>query len=677
MKKKLTFSKLVMLVIMAVLPFSMYAQEGKKKSKPVERYWYIQADGGLSINHGDLANYNGGVWDDFDHFKTLAFQNFTENWNAHLGIGYQFGKVVGMNLKGGYGLLSGHKHEVENGDPTLQTLGFINGPLGNYTNLGFDGTSYIEGNLNLTFNLFNMFKYNPRRVINLVPHIGIGGIYYKAGDVYQLNYDQANNVDEALGGAIKPKADGREFALSVPAGMEFTFNLAPKFDLFIDYTYNFTNTDNLDQVRKQKWDPNSTAFVEEDRIINNMDMYSQLNLGLRFKFNNPCDIDKMARESKKITYRVNPDPLVEGEDGNVCFDVIVTIPGEYFEKQAVMNLKPYLAYNGGQIDLDPITFVGEKVKGQGDFRVNYKEGGEFTKHYCMPYQPEMENCELMGDPMFYVYDGTIYPTQDEIVKNAYYATGATEKLADGVVPRPCDPVAKLTKEVTEDGIIVTWSGDAESYDIIITKDGKEMVQKNVKETTYTYNYEEAGNYNIQVIANCEGGKKAKPQIISAEVKPSKVEPDFIYYFDYNKSNIPGAGRDVRDRNKIAKKQVKELVTGDVKGLRIEGWASPENGMGTNTQLSKDRAVAAIADIKAICKKNAKNIEFNDNGNGSDWDTFKKLVQNSNIKDKDAILNKINNSSNKEEEIQQLKLVYPELERDILPLIRRAEVYIIK
>ena len=182
MKKNLTFAKLVMFVVMAALPLSMMAQDGKKVSKPAEKYWYLQADGGLSIYHGDLANYNGGIWDDFSHFKMLP-QNFTKNWNAHLGIGYQFGKVVGLNLKGGYGLLSGHKHNVKKDDPTPQALGFINGPAGIYSDLGFEGTSYIEGNLNLTFNLFNMFNYNPRRVINLVPHIGIGGIAYKAGAV--------------------------------------------------------------------------------------------------------------------------------------------------------------------------------------------------------------------------------------------------------------------------------------------------------------------------------------------------------------------------------------------------------------------------------------------------------------------------------------------------------------
>ena len=654
--KNLTFSKLLMLFVIAALPLSMMAQEGKKHAKPAEKYWYIQADGGLSINHGDLANYNGGIWDDFDHFKRTVTPLENLNWNAHFGIGYQFGKVIGLNLKGGYGLLSGHKHQQalvlnSNADRTLW-------------NLGLDKTNYFEGNLNLTFNLFNMFNYNPRRVINLVPHIGIGGIYYQPGTVNQLN------AEDEVSKVRATQKNERELSYTVPAGMEITFNLAPKFDIFLDYTYLFTGTDNLDQVAK-------IATDEAKHIINDKDMYSQFNLGLRYKFNDPCDIDKMARESKKITYRVNPDPLVEDENGNVCFDVIVTIPGEYFEKKAVMNLKPYLAYNGGQIDIDPITFVGEKVKGEGDFRVPYKEGGEFTKHYCMPYQEEMANCELMGDPMFYVYDGTIYPTQDEIVKNTYYAEGATVKLADGVISAKCKPATNLNTEVNGNSVKVTWSGESDSYDVILKKDNEIIKTVNVNGKSQSFDELEPGtNYTVQVVAKCKDDD-ADPAAKGFSTPAPEVEPDFIYYFDYNKSNIPGAGKGVRERNKIARKQVKELVTGDVKGLRIEGWASPENGMGANDKLSEDRAVAAIADIKAQCKKNAKNIEFKDNGNGSDWDTFKKLVQNSNIKDKDAILNKINNASNKEKEIQDLKLVYPELERDILPLIRRAEVFIIK
>jgi outer membrane protein OmpA-like peptidoglycan-associated protein len=578
-----------MLVVMAVLPFSMYAQEGKKHSKPAEKYWYIQADGGLSINHGDLANYNGGIWDDFGHFKTMAFQNFTKNWNAHFGVGYQFGKVVGLNLKGGYGLLSGHKHTVDNKQTALQALVFANGPEGVYYNLGFEGTNYIEGNLNLTFNLFNMFNYNPRRVINLVPHIGIGGIYYKYGVVNQLNYNADNKVDE-VSGQITPAASKRDLTFTVPAGMEFTFNIAPKFDLFIDYTYLFTGKDNLDNVKKSN---------EQGRIINDMDMYSQLNLGLRVKFNNPCDIDKMARESKKITYRVNPDPLVKGEDGNVCFDVIVTIPGEYFEKQAVMNLKPYLAYNGGQIDLDPITFVGEKVKGEGDFRVNYKEGGEFTKHYCMPYQEEMANCELMGDPMFYVYDGTIYPTQEEIVNNTYFAQGSTVKLADGVI----------VKDEYIDEIV---------YDTI------EKVRA-VKKLTYFFNKD---RYNIA---------------------------------------------DRKKLNKEADAAFTDLLNAGEKEFEIRAWASPEGEEGHNNELSNNRDNAAEKQMMKLAKK--AEITINGKGYGEDWETFKQLVKDSDLKDKDAILNNINNSSNPQKTIKEMCAIYPQLEKDILPQLRRAEVYV--
>jgi len=575
MKKNLTISKLLMLVIMAFLPFSMIAQEGNNK-KPVERYWYIQADGGLSIYHGDLANYNGGIWDDFNHFKTMALQ---PNWDAHFGIGYQFGKVIGLNLKGGYGTYAGHKHN--------QALVLNSAPDYTRYNLGLDQSNYIEGNLNLTFNLFNMFKYNPRRVINLVPHVGIGGIYYQANAVKHLDGD-----DNAETPALAEAASKRDLSFTVPAGMEITFNVAPKFDIFLDYTYLFTGTDNLDQVAKIK--------SEEDKhIINDKDMYSQFNLGLRYKFNNPCDIERMARESKKITYRVNPDPLKEGEDGNVCFDVIVTIPGEYFEKKAVMNLKPYLAYEGGQIDIDPITFVGEKVKGEGDFRVNYKEGGEFTKHYCMPYQEEMANCELKADPMFYVYDGTIYPTQDEIVKNTCYAQGATVKLADGVTQKD---------EYIDQTVYDTING-----------------MKAVKKLTYFYNKDK---YNIN---------------------------------------------DRKKLNNEADAAFNDLLKAGVTDFKVEAWASPEGEEGHNNELSNNRDNAAEKQMKKLAKKTEITIEGE--GKGEDWATFIELVKNSDLKDKDAIVNNINNSSNKQKTIKEMCAIYPQLEKDILPQIRRAEVFV--
>ena len=607
MKKHLTISKLMMLIVMAILPFSMYAQEegkkeGKKQSKPTERYWYIQADGGLSINHGDLASYNGGIWDDWKHFQTSSFQNFGKSWNAHLGFGYQFSKVVGFNIKGGYGRINGHKHLDKQGNVQYLYLLDLDGNaigtnpdnayVGSKHDLALDMTDYFEGSFNFTFNLFNMFKYNPRRVFNLIPHVGIGGLYYKAGQVDRMNYDPQNSDSEEVMYTVANKRDKRQLHFNVPVGMELNFNITPKFDLFLDYTYTFTGTDNLDQVCK---------FNESGHVINDKDMYSQFNLGLRVKFNDPCDIEKMARESKKITYKVNPDPLVEGEDGKVCFDVIVTIPGEYFEKKAVMNLKPYIAYNGGQIDLDPITFVGEKVKGEGDFRVNYKEGGEFTKHYCKDYVPEMENSELKGDPMFYVYDGTIYPTQEEIVNNTYFTTGATEKLADGVIP--------MKKE--------------------------EWVDQEVTET----------------------------------VEEMQAIKKLTYFFNKDRSNIA----DRKKLNNEADAAFKDLMNAGVTEFEIRAWASPEGEEGHNNELSNNRSTSAENQLKKLAKK--AEITVTGKGFGEDLNLFIELVQNSDLKDKDAIINNINNASNKQQAIEEMCDIYPQLEKNILPQIRRAEVYV--
>ena len=576
MKKNLTFSKLLMLIAIAVLPLSMMAQKvGNKNLRPAEKYWYIQADGGLSINHGDLANYEGWMFTNSDnYFPKMALRN----WNGHLGFGYRFSKVFGFNIKGGYGLLSGHKHG--------QALVF-EGDNGIYHDLALDKSNYIEANVNLTINLFNIFNYNPRRVFNLVPHIGFGGISYKAGAVNQLNND--DQVESTVAG----KADKRDLTFTVPAGMEVTFNVAPKFDIFVDYTYNFTGSDKLDQVAK-------IASDEAKHVINDKDMYSQLNLGLRYKFNDPCDIEKMAQ--KKIEVRANPDPLVKGEDGNVCFDVIVTIPEEYFQKQAVLNLKPYFTYNGGQIELpEPIIFIGEKVNTNDkyDFRVNYKEGGEFTKHYCIPYQEEMANSELMGDPMFYVYDGHVYPTQDEIVKNAYFAQGATVKLADGV-------------EVKE-----------------------EYVDQTVTDT----------------VENTVAVKK------------------LTYFFKKDKYNIA----DRKKLNNEADAALQDLINEGITDFQVKAWASPEGEEGHNNELSNNRDRAAEDQMRKVAKK--ANITIKGQGCGEDWNTFIELVKNSNLKDKDAIVNTVNNSSNKQKAVKDMCAIYPQLEKDILPQLRRADVYV--
>ena len=647
MKKHLT--KLLLVALVAILPLSMFAQ---KKVYPVERYFYISGEGGLSINHTDIANYGGVAF--YQDGKFTIDDYFLKNFDGKLGLGYQIGKVIGVNAKFGYGTLAGEKH---NQNLTgFETVG-NQAEADKFHDVKLLNTTLLEGNVNVTFNFTNLFfGYNPRRVFNFIPHIGIGGLGYKAGEV-KLMADNST---------IFTAKNDFAWTYTVPVGAEINFNITRMLDFFIDYTFTFAGNDKLDQVQKVN---------DNIQVIN--DMYSSLNAGLRLKFNKkPCDIEGMAERANEIGMRTNPAPLEE-KDGKVCFDVIFTIPGEYFEPEAVMNITPTFTYNGGQLELEPVTFVGERVADpRNDFRVNYKNGGEFTKHYCVDYVPELESAKLMGNPMFYVYNGRIYPTQEEIVKNVYFTQGGDRVITEGVVvPVVKCEASNIRSTVNENTVTVTWSGTAESYDIYFGEGTPgEPTVAGVKDNSYTFNDVEPGKYNVYVKADCGNGNVGDWQPGTViEIVP-KREPIAIFYFDYQSSTLKTNAK----MNKIALKAIAEkLAAGEtITGFEIEGWASPENGDGNNNKLSADRAKEVEKAIKNQLKKAAKDFTFDATGFGSDWNLFNELVQNSNIKDKDQILRVINNAgSNKEKEIQNMKTIYNELRDDILPQIRRAEVYV--
>ncbi len=652
MKKNLT--KLMLVALVAILPLSFYAQ--KKQNVPVEKYFYISAEGGLSVNHTDLANYGGVAFYQDGAFTIDNY--FLKNYDGKLSLGYQLGKVIGINAKYGTATLGGEKHgqQLLHNDVAATASTTAIKP---FEDAQLDKTTFMEANVNLTFNMTNLFfGYNPRRVFNFIPHIGIGGIRYHAGAV--------NSTDGTELYAAKSDA---EMTYTVPVGAELNFNIARKLDFFIDYTFTLAGNDKLDQVCKAP---------DDIQVIN--DMYSSINAGLRFKFNKkPCDIEGMAARANEITMRTNPEQLEE-KDGKVCFDVIFNVPANYFEKDAVMNITPTFNYNGGQLELDPVTFVGENGEG-GDFQVNYKTGGEFTKNYCVDYIPELESAKLMANPMFYVYDGTIYPTQEDIMKNVYFTQGGDRIITEGIlVPVVKCEVSNIKVNTTENAITVTWNGNAESYDVFCGVGTPEAATvTGVKETTYTFYDVEPGNYNVYVKANCGDGNIGDwQQGATAEIIAPR-EPIAVFYFDYESATLKTNAK----MNKTALKAVAEkLASGEaITGFEIEGWASPENGDNNNNVLSADRANAVMDAIKKQMKKvkvNADDFSFDANGFGSDWNLFNELVQNSNIADKDQIIRVINNAgsdSKKEQEIQNMKNVYPELEKDILPLIRRAEVYL--
>ena len=132
------------------------------------------------------------------------------------------------------------------------------------------------------------------------------------------------------------------------------------------------------------------------------------------------DIEWMTANANQIDVRINPEELSE-LNGHICFDVNCDIPAEFFDMKVVMNMTPVITYEGNEVELDAMNFVGEKGdRKQADFWVSYQQGGQYVKHYCINYSPGMEKGGLSVKTMFYVFDGRVYNTQIEIMKNKYF-----------------------------------------------------------------------------------------------------------------------------------------------------------------------------------------------------------------------------------------------------------------
>ena len=68
-------------------------------------------------------------------------------------------------------------------------------------------------------------------------------------------------------------------------------------------------------------------------------------------------------------------------------------PAKFFNKKSVLTVTPVLKYEGGEAMSEPVTFQGEKVRGN-DRAISYENGGNFRMKIQYDYVPEMEDAEL-------------------------------------------------------------------------------------------------------------------------------------------------------------------------------------------------------------------------------------------------------------------------------------------
>lgn len=355
-------------------------------------------------------------------------------------------------------------------------------------------------------------------------------------------------------------------------------------------------------------------------------------LGLGVLFSSCESLKKMAKNHASVKYEVSPDPL-EMHGDKVKVSIEGTVPPKYFWKKAILVFQPTLTYEGGQQELKPIVLRGLKTEGQGTV-IDNKTGGKFTYSDEVAYVPQMEQCQLVVDPVG-------YPEKKAAGMEVTNAAQASE-VAKNV---------KLGNRVMAQGTMITSTRiDKEAAKVAIAPDKYE------KET----------------------------------VIPHKAS---IYYLvdTYNLN-----WRLELNRQPAAQAAIKALdslfETGmAMKSVEIKAWASPEGEESRNQNLSDNRAKTAVkyfnsaynTAVNKIAKKMKvkastikQEIEPNVESMGEDWDRFIADLRSSDIAEKNTIINVISSHQDRdarEQEIRNMTVIYKQIEDNILPPLRRAEI----
>ena len=124
------------------------------------------------------------------------------------------------------------------------------------------------------------------------------------------------------------------------------------------------------------------------------------------------------------------------------------------------------------------------------------------------------------------------------------------------------------------------------------------------------------------------------------------------------------------------KEVKESQNKQVAGFEIAGYASPDGSLELNTNLAEKRQKVTTEYINKELKKVKSSVAISSKFTAEDWDGFQKLMEGSDIQDKQVILRVLSmytDGEQREREIKNLSVAYKGIADQILPELRRSRL----
>lgn len=117
---------------------------------------------------------------------------------------------------------------------------------------------------------------------------------------------------------------------------------------------------------------------------------------------------------------------------------------------------------------------------------------------------------------------------------------------------------------------------------------------------------------------------------------------------------------------------------NIQNVEVQAYASPEGGFAFNDKLANKRQNASEGYVKQQLQQTKVKTDIDAHYTAQDWDGFQKLVQASNIQDKDVILRVLSmykDPEERESQIRNMSEAFRELADGILPELRRSRLII--
>lgn len=338
---------------------------------------------------------------------------------------------------------------------------------------------------------------------------------------------------------------------------------------------------------------------------------------------------KMAKNREEVNLTVTPEILTLN-NGIVAADINVTFPEKYFNKKAVIKVTPVIVFEGGEVAGTPKYYQGSKVDDNYTV-VDATNGGNVSQHVEFPYDPRMDECELQLRAEIKCPSGKC---KEFTLVNLN--TGAIPTKEEAAILAGNDAAAKA-EIAKEFGMTVAY--------------GLNTLQKDLK---YGDLMDEMPNNYKKITTVVD-------------------KTDMLYAINSSvvtKKNEKNANLDAFKAN------VEQNLDNDraTQNIAVKGYASPDGPEKFNDKLSKARSESSQKVVAKLLKESG--LEIDAAAYGEDWDGFKELVEKSNIKDKNLILQVLslyNSPAERESEIKNLSAVFEELKKDILPELRRAQI----